>query len=76
MPKDYDWSTILPQEIIDDIKKYTAEYRVEEYQEQLFDRWAFLQKLDEDEFDDIGTGGDPDRRKEFIDRCVEVYIDD
>ncbi len=43
MAKKYDGTTPLPKNICDNISKYRAEYRIEMYQDQLFDRRSFLQ---------------------------------
>ena len=72
----YNWSKKLPKRVSDGIEKYRVAYRQEMYQEELYQRRAFLQNLDEDEFDIIWCGDDPDRWDDFITRCVDVYMDD
>jgi len=72
----YDWTTPLPKNVCDGIFKYRIEYRQELYQDQLFLRWAYNQWLDEYEFDDIGTGWNPEKWREFVQWCVDVYMDD
>lgn len=66
----------LPKKVIDGIFKYRVEHRQELYQDILFDKYAEIQWFDEERKDEVGCWDDPKEWNRFINRCVEVYIDD